>query len=70
MFVKKIPIEEALINAYLEECSSVTPSEGSDAIEAPMFQKNRSQRSHPLDAQDIRSKKEKLRRRTRSRKNE
>ena len=41
MFVKKIPIEEALINAYLEEwvLISDTPSEGPNAIEAPMFKK-------------------------------
>ena len=62
MFVKKIPIEEALINAYLEEwvLISDTPSEGPNAIETPMFQKNRSQRSHPLDAQDIGSKRAKI----------
>ena len=43
MFVKKIPIEEALINAYLEEwvLISDTPSEGPNAIEAPMFQKKK-----------------------------
>ena len=61
MFVKKNPIEEAFINAYLEEwvLTSDTPSEGPNAIEAPNVTKNRSQRSHQEDAQDIGSKEKK-----------
>ena len=72
MFVKKIPIEEALINAYLEEwvLISDTPSEGPNAIEAPMFQKTDHSDHIPWTHRTLDQKEQKLRRRTSSRRNE